>query len=215
MSSYVVYCVSYTGTNLSAKYYIGYTTQEKAISGKYFGSISSKKWKDLYFTELANHPEVFHFKILSYHNSRDSALKEELRLQIEKDVVNSDEYFNESYSKVNGSWGSRAKQSEERIKNRSQKNTGKKRTEEAKQRMSEAQKGKRNRAGKPCSEETKQKLRELRKLQVFTPEQIEKRRLACTGKPRKIISCPHCGKNGGGGAMNRFHFDNCKNIKHI
>lgn len=27
---------------------------------------------------------------------------------------------------------------------------------------------------------------------------------------KKILTCPHCGKQGGGGAIKRWHFDNCK-----
>ena len=27
-----------------------------------------------------------------------------------------------------------------------------------------------------------------------------------------LTTCPHCGKEGGGGNMKRYHFDNCKNL---
>lgn len=30
------------------------------------------------------------------------------------------------------------------------------------------------------------------------------------GMKYELVVCPHCGKTGGGGAMNRWHFDNCK-----
>ncbi len=30
------------------------------------------------------------------------------------------------------------------------------------------------------------------------------------GKQQKILICPHCKKEGGNGAMVRWHFDNCK-----
>lgn len=32
---------------------------------------------------------------------------------------------------------------------------------------------------------------------------------ACKGQ-RQIVCCPHCGLQGGGGNMRRYHFDNCK-----
>lgn len=32
------------------------------------------------------------------------------------------------------------------------------------------------------------------------------------GKKHPVKTCPHCGKSGGGGAMSRWHFDNCENI---
>lgn len=28
--------------------------------------------------------------------------------------------------------------------------------------------------------------------------------------PRAVVTCPHCGKEGGGGNMRRYHFDSCK-----
>lgn len=30
-------------------------------------------------------------------------------------------------------------------------------------------------------------------------------------KPKEKVTCPHCGKVGGGGSMVQWHFDNCKN----
>ena len=33
--------------------------------------------------------------------------------------------------------------------------------------------------------------------------------IACKGV-RAIVTCPHCKKQGGGGNMRRYHFDNCK-----
>lgn len=33
---------------------------------------------------------------------------------------------------------------------------------------------------------------------------------AVRGKKYAIVCCPHCGKEGSGGNMTRFHFDNCK-----
>lgn len=34
---------------------------------------------------------------------------------------------------------------------------------------------------------------------------------ATKGKPKKLVTCPHCGKEGGNGVMQRHHFNNCKN----
>ena len=39
-----------------------------------------------------------------------------------------------------------------------------------------------------------------------TEEQIAKLR-----KPKTRVTCPLCGRTGGGGAMIRNHFENCKN----
>lgn len=44
-----------------------------------------------------------------------------------------------------------------------------------------------------------------------TDETKEKIRIAFKNKKYSIIECPYCNKRGGGNAMYRWHFDNCKN----
>lgn len=46
------------------------------------------------------------------------------------------------------------------------------------------------------------------KKQWSDPDQRVKKMLGMRGK-RKIVVCPHCQKQGGGGNMRRYHFDNC------
>jgi hypothetical protein len=53
--------------------------------------------------------------------------------------------------------------------------------------------------GKNKSEETKRKISESKKGK---PSRMK-------GIKRKQIECPHCGKIGGDGLMQRWHFDNC------
>ena len=48
------------------------------------------------------------------------------------------------------------------------------------------------------------------KKQWADPEQRAKKMQAMRGK-REIVICPHCGVQGGGGNMRRYHFDGCKN----
>ena len=83
----------------------------------------------------------------------------------------------------------------------------------------------------PCSEETKRKISKKLKGRTLPEEQKQKIRKSNIGKnkgkkhtkeARRKISefqngkskrrhiCPHCGFEGGGGAMKRWHFDNCK-----
>ena len=104
MNNFVTYLVTYMG-DLLPRYYIGSSSKDKVISGNYFGSISSKKWKKIFLQEKKNNKHLFHIEILSEHSSRKEALDEELRLQILNDVVISDNYMNESYAKVNGYFG--------------------------------------------------------------------------------------------------------------
>lgn len=86
-------------------FYIGSTSEDRAISGKYFGSISSKKYKTIFLQERKDNPSLFKLEILSYHDNREECLEEELRLQIELDVVRSIDYMNESLARVNGFFG--------------------------------------------------------------------------------------------------------------
>jgi len=48
------------------------------------------------------------------------------------------------------------------------------------------------------------------KKQWADPEQRTKKMQAMRGK-RQLVTCPHCGKEGGGGNMRRYHFDRCRN----
>lgn len=57
-----------------------------------------------------------------------------------------------------------------------------------------------NNPGKNKTDETKKKISRAKK---GIPSKFK-------GIPRKKIICPHCGKIGGEGLMNRWHFDNCK-----
>lgn len=82
--------------------------------------------------------------------------------------------------------------------------------------------------GKKHSEKTIEKIKLARKKQVITKESRLKTAEKLIGKPRPqevkdaislarkndpILTCTHCDKKGKGGAMYRFHFDNCKNKK--
>lgn len=79
-------------------------------------------------------------------------------------------------------------------------------SEEGRRKLSEARKrdyenGKRGvpqRKGIVTSEETKEKMRKPK-------QNVENYK-----GPKERHTCPHCGKEGGGGVMYRFHFDNCK-----
>jgi len=89
-------------------------------------------------------------------------------------------------------------------------NKGKKhlpRSEETRAKMSASHKGRKH------TEEAKRKIGEYNKGKKRQPKTEEmKRRLSKALKGKKIptVTCPHCSKTGGGGSMQRWHFDNCK-----
>lgn len=50
------------------------------------------------------------------------------------------------------------------------------------------------------------------KSHPHTDESKQKLSIAKTGIPRNKLICPHCGKIGGDGNMQRWHFNNCKTL---
>jgi hypothetical protein len=53
-----------------------------------------------------------------------------------------------------------------------------------------------------------------RKGKKQSPEAIEKRRQVMLKKEYNfpIVKCPHCGHEGKGAVMKRWHFDNCRDL---
>ena len=130
-------------------------------------------------------------------------------LQLEEDLIN--KHWKQPYllNKQNGG----KKFFNEGGKSTKQK--GKPKSEETKQKMSEAKKGKNSTfKGKTHSEETKQKMSENHskywKNKTHAEETKSKMSDSHKGKSQQIITCPHCGKEGGNKTMPRWHFENCK-----
>jgi hypothetical protein len=108
-------------------------------------------------------------------------------------------------------------------------------SEEHKRKISEAHKGKpkpktakamkgnTNSKGNKFSEESRKKLSIARignknRLGILHSDEIkkiisERTSLALKGKPKNVVTCPHCGKSGGQGNMKRYHFINCHQFK--
>ena len=101
---FVVYKTTYLGEKMP-KFYVGSTSIKKIESGKYYGSVSSRKWKEIFNEELKNNKHLFSVEILSKHLTRKEALKEELRIQIELNVVKSNDFINQSLASPNGFFG--------------------------------------------------------------------------------------------------------------
>lgn len=92
-------------------------------------------------------------------------------------------------------------------------------SEEYKQNLRKKMMG--NDYGKYQSEETRDKKRIImsqlnlgKKLTDETRKKMSENRKGIPslnkGVPRKKVTCPYCGKEGGEGLMNRWHFENCK-----
>jgi len=100
---YCVYLTVYKG-NMLPRRYIGSSNVKKILDG-YNGSISSRKWSEIYKEEQINNKHLFKTRILSIHLCRKEALEKELEIQIKYNVVNSMLYMNEALAKPNGSHG--------------------------------------------------------------------------------------------------------------
>lgn len=86
--------------------------------------------------------------------------------------------------------------------------TGRKVSEEGRANMRAAQALKQ---ASPGWEATRAKLIAARRARPPLSEMTKLRiSLAVNGQILPKKTCPHCGKIGGGGAMTRFHFDNCR-----
>lgn len=95
-------------------------------------------------------------------------------------------------------------QSEVHIEKRSKAMTGKRHTAERNTQKSISMIG---------IKHSPERIENNRKSQIGatqSAEHIEKRSKANTGKKRTILSCIHCGKEGGVNVMMRWHFDKCK-----
>lgn len=66
--------------------------------------------------------------------------------------------------------------------------------------------------GKQKSTAHRQKLSIANTGKVLTDKTKEKMSQARRGRSQKIITCPHCGKNGGT-VMRRWHFENCPSLR--
>lgn len=66
------------------------------------------------------------------------------------------------------------------------------------------------RRGRFLTPEQKAKRIDISKNIIRTPESNKARSLKLKNKPQTKVTCPHCGKAGGSGAMARFHFERCK-----
>lgn len=189
---YCTYLTTYSGDKLPPLY-IGSTSVNRINNG-YHGSVSSKKYRDIWESELSENPDLFQTKILTTHETREEAFDEEIRYQIEHDVVNSDLYINMAvangklmfcdhsdleYRKKKSEATKRRFENPEERKKQSEYSKGKKRTEETKKKMSES-------AKKRYENPEERKKSSEASIKVYkNPEVRKKLSEAKTGKKRK------------------------------
>ena len=173
------YVYRITNTKLNKHYYGTRTTGIspcKDLGIKYYSSSSDTQFRE----DQKNNPQHYKYTIVSEFDSREAAMRLEIKLHDKFDVG-----INESFYNV-------VKQTSTRFDN-----SGNKHTQEMKDHMSaitsKRQHGETNSFyGKKHTEEWKQHQRSIK-----------------LGKKLQIVECPHCKKTGGIAAMKQHHFDNC------
>lgn len=89
---YCVYLTVYQG-NLMPRCYIGHSTVHRVNAG-YRGSVLSKAYKETWKKELRDNPRLFKTRILSIWDTREDAIKEEVRIQKKYSVHTNPRFIN-------------------------------------------------------------------------------------------------------------------------
>ncbi len=164
-NGYCVYLTVYRGNKLPP-FYIGSSSVENVNFG-YHGSVSSKRYKEIWKHEVKFNNDLFTTKIIAYFNTRREALCMENKLQHCVQVVNNPLYINQSYAQKNGAIGRCGKGV---LNSR----YGAKLSESTRLKISNANKGKASRQGAVLTEYTKTKISNSLKGRTLPKEQIEK-----------------------------------------
>ena len=186
-----------------------YIKQHSVTKKKYYGKTTSKNpykynGSGTYWVKHINKHGKEHIVTLwvseLYYDT--SIVEVALKFSADNDIVNSKEWANQEPENGLNGWLPGVKRSEET---------------KVKMRKPLSEKHKANMRGPRCpqSEETKtkQSVRQTGKKRgpykkSSTPRKLHKPR-SDKGKPRKQVTCPHCGKCGGESGMKRWHFDKC------
>jgi hypothetical protein len=187
---YCTYLTVYSGNKLPP-FYIGSTSIENINKG-YHGSVKSKKYKEIWKSELKNNSNLFKTKILTTHNTREEALEKEKFFHQKLDVVKSPLYVNRAIASKNGCFGVS-------FYGKDHHNYGKKLTYEAKRLLSEKCSGANNYFyGKHLSDDHKMKISKSRRLAgKCIGEENPMYGKTHTEEARKNISLKVSGENNG------------------
>ena len=103
---YCVYLTTYSGDKMPPLY-IGSSSVNYVEKG-YRGSVKSKNFRDIWKKELKENFHLFSVEILSLHQTREEATKEENRIQHERDILKHPNlYINRAFAAPNGCMGAK------------------------------------------------------------------------------------------------------------
>lgn len=152
-------------------FYIGYVRLSRILKG-YRGSVSSKKYKDIWNSELYNNPQLFKTKIISTHQTKEEAMEKENYFHRKLNVLG-EMYINESISHKSFFVTNRTKEHTEAIIDSRK---GYFHSEETKEKISKSKLGHDypNRKGIPLTKKAKEKISLKLKGRKLSQETINK-----------------------------------------
>lgn len=205
---------------LTGLLYFGKTTKsEKYLRENYVGS--GKYWNKHLNVHGKEHVETIWYCLFT---NKDELVKFALMCSTQWDIVNSKNtnkkkiWANEKPENgtTGGAWNKGIPQTTEHRAKSIIASLGRKDSMEVRQKRAQSNIGKHS--ALRGSQSTEHKLRlsvsnlGKNKGRTQTNEHIAKNKAAHPpGIPRKQLTCPHCNKTGGDGAMLRWHFSNCRN----
>lgn len=187
--NYCAYIIFYRGNKLPP-FYIGSGTVSKIQNKKkpYFGSVKSKKYCDIWKSELKINKHLFRLEIIKTFNTRSEAIDYEEYLHNHLKVVKNVLYTNQASAK--GKFFCIGKQSKETCIKKSI-----------------SLKGNTNAKGNKRSKEHKEQFALFAKQ---PKTKTHKENISKSLLQIEKIQCPWCDKKGQKQNMILWHFDNCK-----
>lgn len=222
------------------KYHYVYRITNKEINKHYYGVRSSTKhpkqdlginyfsssYDKCFIASQKENPASFKYKIVFIGKSRNKCLQIEIKLHAKFNVSSNASFYNKSRQLATGFDCAGVSLTEEHKKKIGLKHAGKVLSDVTKERISANHadvSGENNPMyGKPSAMQGKVSVVEIatniKKVVLTTEYRInrEKYILTCQvnpKKPLKLLVCPHCGKQGKGPNMTRYHFNKCKEVK--
>ena len=227
-TKYCTYLTVYSG-NKMPMFYLG-RSNEVNIRNGYRGTVTSKLYKNIWLSELAEHPELFKTTILTLHPTvKEAAIKEEYfhkKFHVHKNPM----YINQATGAGTFNADIKGKKNPFYGSNRVgvlNPMFGRKQSEASRQRMSIAQEGKHSQPKtdafkKLMSEKYSGTTMEERYgaeeaarilLLLKRPKSVEaKKKYSIAAQNRPLIPCPHCGIQSTAPNFKRWHGEKCKSL---
>ena len=173
---------------------------------KYFSSSTDKE----FIKEQKENKTVFKYKIINQFNSREEAVKLEIKLHDKFNVGFNESFYNKCKQTSKGFDTTDKKRSAASKEKQSNSNRGKKKSKSWRDNISKSL------IGIDRGDEFKQKCREnnLGKNNPNFGKHLNKEhkdKISLTLINNIKVQCTHCNKVGSKSPMIRWHFDNCKN----